>query len=138
LCWNSRRGLLRAGPEVHRVAAEQLVGAVAGQHYLDAHLVDAPEQRDRDHLVDDVAVLGQLTQPDGLPDVGPPDVAGPHLDDLVWRELRVGQAFGQDSFRLGQVLWSRPGLNGLPGKLAGTEYQTRGPTRTGRRHGPKE
>ena len=30
-----------AGLLVHRVAAEQLVGAVAGQHHLDAQLADA-------------------------------------------------------------------------------------------------
>jgi hypothetical protein len=60
------------------------------------------EQGDGDHLVDDVAVLGQFTQPDGLPDVGRPDVPGPHLDNLV-RDAQVG---GQPP-RVGQVLAGR-------------------------------
>ena len=51
-----------------------------------------PEQRHRHDRVDDVAVLGQLRHPDGLADVGQPDVARPQLDHLVRHAELGGQA----------------------------------------------
>ena len=59
---------------VHVVAAEELVGPVAGQHDLDAAVVHALEDLQRDDGVDDVAVLGGLRAVDRLAHVAQRDV----------------------------------------------------------------
>ncbi len=50
---------------------------------LTPSLVHPAEQRHRDHRVDDVAVLGELADPDRFADLVEPDVPRPQLDHLV-------------------------------------------------------
>ena len=78
------------GVVIHRVAAEQFVGTVAGQHDLHAEFPYAAEQRHRHDRVDDVAVLAELGNPDRFADVGQSHIARSQFDDLV-RHAEVGR-----------------------------------------------
>ena len=71
------------GLPVHLVAAEEPIGAVPAQDHPDTAAVDPGEQQPGDDGVDDIAVFGELAQPDRLADIRPAYVARRQLDDLV-------------------------------------------------------